>query len=43
VDLVCLDAHDPTEAISTLAQPLWGLKRGRPSFTRSRPVLHAPI
>jgi cytosine/creatinine deaminase len=42
-DLVCLDAHDPTEAISTLAQPLWGLKRGRLSFTRSRPVLHAPL
>jgi cytosine deaminase len=41
-DLVCLDAHDPTEAVSTLAQPLWGLKRGRPSFTRTRPVLHAP-
>jgi len=41
-DLVCLDAHDPAEAVSTLAQPLWGLKRGRPSFTRSRPVLHGP-
>jgi cytosine/creatinine deaminase len=41
-DLVCLDAHDATEAVSTLAQPLWGLKRGRPSFTRTRPVLHAP-
>jgi cytosine/creatinine deaminase len=41
-DLVCLDAHDATEAVATLAQPLWGLKRGRPSFTRTRPVLHAP-
>ena len=42
-DLVCLDASSPTEAISTLAQPLWGLKRGRPSFTRTRPVLHVPL
>jgi len=41
-DLVCIDARDPTDAVSTLAQPLWGLKRGRPSFTRARPVLHAP-
>ncbi|CCE10014.1 putative N-isopropylammelide isopropylaminohydrolase [Bradyrhizobium sp. STM 3843] len=41
-DLVCIDARNPTEAIATLAQPLWGLKRGRPSFTRPRPVLHGP-
>lgn len=41
-DLVCIDARSPTEAIATLAQPLWGLKRGRPSFTRTRPVLHRP-
>jgi cytosine deaminase len=41
-DLVCIDARTPTEVVSTLAQPLWGLKRGRPSFTRARPVLHAP-
>lgn len=41
-DLVCFDAHDPAEAVATLAQPLWGLKRGRASFTRSRPVLHGP-
>jgi cytosine/creatinine deaminase len=39
-DLVCIDAHGPAEAIATLAQPLWGLKRGRASFTRSRPQLH---
>jgi cytosine/creatinine deaminase len=42
-DLVCIDARDPTDAVATLAQPLWGLKRGRPSFTRARPVLHAPV
>jgi cytosine deaminase len=41
-DLVCLDARSPAEAISSLAQPLWGLKRGRPSFTRERARLHPP-
>jgi cytosine deaminase len=41
-DLVCLDANNPTEAIATLAQPLWGIKRGRMSFTRSRPQLLRP-
>jgi cytosine/creatinine deaminase len=39
-DLVCLDASDPAEAVATLAQPLWGIKRGRASFTRPRPQLH---
>jgi cytosine deaminase len=39
-DLVCIDARAPAEAIATLAQPLWGLKRGRVSFTRPRPQLH---
>jgi cytosine deaminase len=39
-DLVCLDAGNPTDAIATLAQPLWGIKRGRASFTRPRPQLH---
>jgi cytosine deaminase len=41
-DLVCLDASNPAEAIATLAQPLWGIKRGHVSFTRPRPLLHAP-
>jgi cytosine deaminase len=41
-DLVCLDAQSPAEAIATLAQPLWGTKRGRVSFTRARPQLHPP-
>src|ERR1700688_1884864 len=41
-DLVCLDASDPAAAIAVLAQPLWGVKRGRRSFTRSRPQLHPP-
>jgi cytosine deaminase len=41
-DLVCLDAANPTDAIAMLAQPLWGIKRGQTSFTRSRPQLHPP-
>jgi cytosine/adenosine deaminase-related metal-dependent hydrolase len=41
-DLVCIDAKTPADAISTLAVPLWGLERGRRSFTRSRVELHAP-
>jgi len=41
-DLVCLDAGNPTDAVSTLAQPLWGIKRGRVSFTRPRARLHRP-
>jgi cytosine deaminase len=39
-DLVCIDAANPTEAVATLAQPLWGFKRGRKSFTRPRVQLH---
>jgi cytosine/creatinine deaminase len=39
-DLACVDASNPADAIATLAQPLWGLKRGRASFTRPRPQLH---
>jgi cytosine/creatinine deaminase len=41
-DLVCIDAKSPEEAISTLAAPLWGLKRGRRSFSRARAQLHPP-
>jgi cytosine/creatinine deaminase len=39
-DLVCVDASNPADAVATLAQPLWGIKRGRASFTRPRPQLH---
>src|SRR5271156_5346722 len=39
-DLACLDAANPTDAVATLAQPLWGFKRGRKSFTRPRVQLH---
>ena len=41
-DLVAFDATGPAEAVATLAQPLWGIKRGRSSFTRPRPILHRP-
>ncbi|MGQ9371126.1 amidohydrolase family protein [Azospirillum sp. ST 5-10] len=41
-DVVVLDAPDPAAAVATLAQPLFGLKAGRRSFTRARPVLHHP-
>src|SRR6516164_8718859 len=41
-DLVCIDARNPAEAVSTIAQPLWGLKRGRMSFSRARPQLYPP-
>jgi cytosine deaminase len=41
-DLVVLDSTDPAMAVAQVAQPLFGIKRGRRSFTRSPPVLHAP-
>lgn len=41
-DLVLLDTDSPAGAVRTLAQPLWGLKAGRSTFTRPRPELHPP-
>jgi len=41
-DLVLLDAPGSASAVAELAQPLWGMKAGRLTFNRSRPVLHAP-
>jgi cytosine deaminase len=41
-DLVCLDASNPADAVATLAQPLWGIKRGRVSFTHPRAQIHPP-
>ena len=41
-DLVVLDCEAPAMAIAELAQPLFGFKRGRRSFTRDAPVLHPP-
>ena len=39
-DLVLLDAPDAAAAVAELAQPLWGMKAGRMTFSRTRPVLH---
>ena len=39
-DVVVLDCADPAAAVAELAQPVLGLKRGRPTFTRPLPVLH---
>ncbi len=41
-DMVLLDATGPAEAVAELAQPLWGMKSGRMSFRRARPVLYPP-
>jgi cytosine deaminase len=41
-DLVALDTNDPAAAIAELAPPLWGIKSGRPSFSRARPVILRP-
>ena len=41
-DLVCLDAVAPAEVVAALAQPLWGIKGGRRTFTWDRPRLHPP-
>src|SRR5260221_7374671 len=41
-DLTVLDAPDAATAVAELAPPLWGFKRGRPTFTRPLPELHRP-
>ena len=41
-DLVCLDAADEADAVARVAAARWGLKQGRPTFTRDLPVLHRP-
>ena len=41
-DLVLMDATDPAGCVAELSQPLWGMKAGRMTFTRPRPVLHPP-
>ena len=41
-DLVALNAANPAEAVASLAQPIWGVKRGRLSFDRPLPRLHHP-
>ena len=41
-DLVLLDAPGAAAAVAELAQPLWGLKAGRMTFSRTRAALHPP-
>lgn len=41
-DFVVLDAPDRVAAVTELAAPLYGFKRGRRTFTRKPPVLHRP-
>jgi cytosine/creatinine deaminase len=41
-DLVALDCQDPMSAVAELAQPLFGIKAGRRSFTRPAAALHRP-
>jgi len=41
-DLVVLDAASRDDAVARIAQPLFGLKNGRRSFTRPLPALHRP-
>jgi cytosine/creatinine deaminase len=41
-DFVVLDCTDPAAAVAEVAQPIYGFKRGRQTFTRQPAVLHAP-
>lgn len=41
-DMVVLDGQSRAMAVSELAQPLFGLKGGRRTFTRPAPILHPP-
>lgn len=41
-DLAVWDVRSAAEAVATAAQPLYGFKRGRRTFTRQRPALHRP-
>ena len=41
-DIIVLDGTDAASIVAELAPPLFGIKRGRRSFTRSAPVLNWP-
>jgi cytosine deaminase len=41
-DVVVLDSDRRSSALSELAQPLFGYKRGKRTFTRAHPILHKP-
>ncbi len=40
-DMVVLDGHSRAMTVAELAQPLFGLKGGRRTFTRPAPILHS--
>lgn len=42
-DLVVLDAATPAAAVAEIAQPVFGYKNGRRSFTHALPELHRPL
>jgi len=41
-DLVVLDCQDRESAVAEVVTPLYGFKRGRPTFTRQPAELHRP-
>lgn len=41
-DLVLLDTESPSSAVAEITEPLWGMKAGKPTFTRARPQFHDP-
>jgi cytosine/creatinine deaminase len=41
-DLVAIEAATPNDAVARIAQPLWGMKRGRFSFRHERARLFPP-
>ena len=41
-DLVVIDSRDPAMAVAELAQPLFGYKHGRRSFSHAAATLHKP-
>jgi cytosine deaminase len=41
-DLVVLDCQDRESAVAEVVTPLYGFKRGRPTFTRRPAELHRP-
>jgi cytosine deaminase len=41
-DLVVLDCVDPAQGVAEVTAPLYGFKRGRPTFTRRSAELHRP-
>ncbi|KRB60099.1 amidohydrolase [Rhizobium sp. Root708] len=41
-DIILLDCRTPEDAIRENARPLWGCRRGRPTFQNARPVIFKP-